>query len=475
VQAETKPRQRGASEVLATVSAKYAELMGNVRAALEWSFSPAGDRDVGVAVAAAAAPCMLELSLLTECRAWMERAIAALDANTRGTRREMEVQAALALSLMFTQGNSEESLAALARALDLAAQFKDPSHTLRLFGALHIFLVRAGNFHGALHLARRAEVVARMFPVAAARTIAESMLGISYHLSGNQASALRHCQAALRQTQVNRYDILGRVGYDHRIRTLAALTRTLWLSGYADQAVEVAGQTLKEAEQLGQPVSLALALIYVASVLLWVGDLPATSEVIQRLLALADRQCLAPYYAVGLGLRGELALRNGDVTGAIALQRACLDTLDADRHRILLAVFIGDLAEGLAMSGQWVEALAAVDKALALGAVNELRADDSQSFHTPELLRIRARILSRHSQAETSEVEQCLMRALEIARRQAALAWELRAATDLARLRRDAHRHEEARELLAAVYGRFTEGFGTPDLVASRRLLVELH
>jgi len=404
----------------------------------------------------------------------MERAIAALDSNTRGTRREMEIQAALALALMYTQGNSEESLAALTRALDLATQFADPRHTLRLYGALHIFLTRSGDFQGALDLARQAEVTAQTVPLTAAQMIVDSMLGISHHLVGNQESALRHCRAALCQTQISRHDVLGRVGYDHRLRTLAALMGTLWMRGYADEAVEVVEQTLTEAEELGHPVTLGFSLLYAASTLLRVGRWSFASEVIERLLVHAERHGLEPYYAVGLGLRAELTLRNGDVSAAIALQRSCLETLDADRHRLLLAVFIGDLAEGLGMLGQWAEALAVVDQALGPDAKNQREADEGRFFHTPELLRIKAQILSLQSQGQSPDVEACLVRALEIARRQGALTWELRVATDLAGLWVRAHRREEARELLEGVYERFTEGFETPSLVAARRVLLEI-
>src|ERR1700736_1146600 len=105
--------------------------VSNVRAALEWSFSEQGDKEIGTALAAASAPLFLELSLLTECRVWMERAIAELDA--RGDRREMELQEALAVSLMLLQGNGEEVRSALATALSIAQVLNLPHDQMRLF------------------------------------------------------------------------------------------------------------------------------------------------------------------------------------------------------------------------------------------------------------------------------------------------------------------------------------------------------
>jgi predicted ATPase/DNA-binding winged helix-turn-helix (wHTH) protein len=452
-----------------TVSAQSAEHISNVRAALQWSFSPEGDRNVGIALAAAAAPAMLDLSLLTECRAWTERSIAALDVHTRGTHREMEVQAALALSLMYSQGNSEESLAALMRAVELAEAFAHPHYKLRLYGALSMFLVRIGDFHGALELAQRTANVARSVTDPLARLIADSQLGTSHHLVGNHASARTHCEAALSQPPMNWYgSSLGMVGYDHRIRTMVALTRVLWLQGYADQAAMLAEQTIEEAEKLGHPICIGFSLIYTACVLLWIGRCSFASRMIERALTHTDRHRLVAYHALGLGLKAKLTLEFGDANGAGDLLRACLETLYSDRRRFLPAVFTTDIAEALAMSGQWVEALAAVDEALGVGAENR------HVFHTPELLRIRARVLSLQSASASAEVERCLLRAIEVARNQAAPAWELRAATDLAGRWRDTPRHEDARELLAGVYGRFTEGFETTDLVAARRLLSQL-
>jgi hypothetical protein len=199
------------------------------------------------------------------------------------------------------------------------------------------------------------------------------------------------------------------------------------LRGFAQQAMQVAAECLEEAEKLGHPVSLSFALIYVATLHLWGGKLPAATAIIERLLAHAERHFLAPYYTVGLGLRAGLRLCNGDAAGAVELLRTCLRTLDAERHRILTGVFVSDLAQSLSMLGRLDEALAAVDEALAMGG------NDESSFCTPELLRIRARILSLRSAPEPSEVEKCLLRALEMARHKAALAWELRTATDLAR------------------------------------------
>jgi predicted ATPase len=164
-----------------TERAPYFAGLNNVRTALEWCFGQNGDAKIGVELAAAAAPVFLAMSLLTECQRWSERALLALDdgsrggrkglswsegatsvrnETTRGTRYEMELQAALGHSLMFTRGNSEQAHVALVRGLELAEELADLFNQLRLLSRLHMYHRRRGNFSRLLPIAQRAEAIA---------------------------------------------------------------------------------------------------------------------------------------------------------------------------------------------------------------------------------------------------------------------------------------------------------------------------
>ena len=134
------------------------------------------------------------------------------------------------------------------------------------------------------------------------------------------------------------------------------------------------------------------------------------------------------------------------------------------RHQILGTVFAATLAEGLTVLSQVDEALAGLDQAIAqVGSAGE-------SFDVAELFRVKGHILgSAGTDAEAAET--CLRQALDWARRQGALSWELRAATSLARLLSGQDRSRDAMALLQPVYDRFTEGFETADLKAARALL----
>ena len=299
-----------------------------------------------------------------------------------------------------------------------------------------------------------------------AMMMADWMLGISHHVLGNQAMARRHCETALKLEPIQNSS-LTRCGCDHRSHALVMLARSLWLQGYAGRAVSIATQALQRANALNHPVSLCVCWISTVTVFLWTGDWSEADRIIERLIAWSEKYSLRPYHAIGLGLKGELSLRQGNAQAGQNLLTACLDALEAGQHQSLTAVFISNLAIALATAGQVDEADAAIDRAMAA------RGEPTRShFHLPEMMRIKGEILA--SRLQSCEAETWFSRSIDLAREQSALAWELRAATSFAHLRARQGRCGEAWRLLRPVYDRFTEGFDTPDLMAAKRLLDEL-
>jgi predicted ATPase/DNA-binding winged helix-turn-helix (wHTH) protein len=437
--------------------------VSNVRAALEWSFSAQEDKEIGTALAAASAPLFLELSLLTECRFWMQRAIA--EHGDQGDRREMELKEALAVSLMFVKGNSEEVHAALTTALALAQALELPYHQMRLFAGQYTFLMRTGDFRRAAAVAEQNKAVAKRTADPTAMMIADWMLGISHHLLGDQATARRYCETALKPEPIQNSSLI-RSGYDQRIRALVMLARSLWLQGYASRAVSIAAQALHRANSLDHPVSLCVCWISTATVFIWIGDWSEAERIIDRLIACAEKYSLRPYHAIGLGLKGELSLRQGDAQAGQNLLTACLEALEAGQHQSLTAVFISNLAIAQARAGRIDEADATIDKAMAFGEPTR------SHFHLPEMMRIKGEILA--SRSHSRDAENWFSRSTDLAQEQSSLAWELRTATSLAHLRARQGRADDAPRVLRPVYDRFTEGFDTPDLKAAKHLLDEL-
>lgn len=131
-------------------------------------------------------------------------------------------------------------------------------------------------------------------------------------------------------------------------------------------------------------------------------------------------------------------------------------------------LLLGELAVCLGKTGEVGMGLETVDETLARCEARD------ELWYVAELLRIKGELLISGGAADAAAAEKAFLRSLDLARREDALSWELRSATSLARLLRDHHRVAEARELLGAVYNRFTEGFATADLQRAKILLDQL-
>jgi predicted ATPase/DNA-binding winged helix-turn-helix (wHTH) protein len=438
------------------------EHLDNVRVALQWSFSACGDAALGIALAQAWTPSMLADSLVAECLDWAERSIAALDDTTRGTRQEMDLQAMLGHSLMFTKGNSEQVRAAFKRGLDIALALREPLDQLRLIARLHGYLMRVGQVKSALALASRAETIAQATADAASIALAKSLLcGIHHHL-GDQSRALAYRRSAMERTPSSLR------AYSLRNGELSVMARILWLQGSSDQAVATAQQAIEDAECLGHPLLLCVLLVWVIPVALWAGNQTCAERLIARLTTLAEMPQCESYRSYVTGFRGELSIARGEVEVGVASLRACLTSLPADRFETLVPVFETALAKGLSMLGEHDEALTIIDAAL-------VRAEQGGwLLYTPDMLCVKGNILASMLPSLLIEAERSYQKALEMARSQSALAWELRAVVCLARCWVGQDRIDPARELLASVYDRFTEGFNSTDLRTAHLLLDEL-
>jgi predicted ATPase len=437
--------------------------LGNIRAALQWSFGRPEGAAIAIPLAAAAVTFLVEMSLMAECRHWTERALAVLGEDS-GTRRELDLQMVFANAVMFTEAGNPLVKVALERALELARALDQSIDELRILGALHLFHVRGAEHRRALKLAEAALQVAQRLDSPAALAAAEACVGMSNHLMGNHDAAPARLRSVLARTGT--WPATIRFGMDYRIPAQMTLARHHWIEGKGDQAAALAQGTIERAEQLAHPVTHCVSLVLGIKVFLWLGDYDRAEAYIFDLITQAERRSLAPYDTIGRGLEGELNVRTGRSKAGIRLIEDTWAKLQAVNYRLMNTNLKLALAEGLAASGHVEDALGIVEKtAAAVEASGDL-------FQMPELLRLRGCLLERLGKAADGEVS--LREALRWAERQCALAWRLRSATSLAAVAAGHGRLDEARHVLAPVYEKFTEGFGSIDLRAASTLLERL-
>lgn len=439
--------------------------MGDVKAALQWSFSPSGDALIGVALGVWAAPLFLNLSMLGECQQWCQKALSALNQADRGTYRELTLQTSLAMSSMFARGDSREVHGALERGISLAEALQDTEQLMHLLAGRNLFRMRAGDFAGALAAAERYSAAAAEFGGPREKVVGAWMLGGSHHLLGNQAEAQQHYESGFDCAAATGLGRSHYFGFDHELWARIGLSKVLWLRGFPDRAAAFSHRGIAFARREGNPVTLCICLIYGVEVFLWRGEEHVAAGLIDELLTVAEKYSLVPYHACGLVRLGELLVARGETSAGIEHLRRARSILATEHNYILFPAISRALAEGLHEEGQSEEALELVEASVA-------NAEQSGgTFELPDLLRTKAKMLLALSPQNWTAAEKLLVTSLDLARKQSSPGWELRSAILLFRLWTDHERADAARDMLANIYGRYTEGFGTADLRVAGALL----
>jgi predicted ATPase/DNA-binding winged helix-turn-helix (wHTH) protein len=462
--AEGEAAARPADEWLA----EYAPELDNLRAALDWAFSP-GDGSIGVALTAAAVPLWMRLSLLEECRGRAERALAALGPGaSRDVRHEMKLRAAVAASLVYSRGPASPEIGvAYTRALEIAESLDDAEFRLRALWGLWAYHTASGRHRVALELAQRFHALAAKRPDPNDLLSSEGMIGVSQHYLGDLPSARRHLEHALAgYVTPDQTSHIVRFLTDQRVLMRVFLARVRWLQGFPDQATRAAHSSVEDARAANHIISMCQALAHAACPLaLLTGDLAAAEHYSTMLLDHSTRHALALWRACGPSFQGLLVIQRGDVITGLRLLRAGLDEFGETGSAVSRLIAF-QMAEALGRAGQNADGLAAIDEAIARSEHTE------EHWAMAELLRVKGELLLlQGAPGAAAAAEDHFRQALDWARQQGALSWELRAATSLARLLGKQGRSAGGLAILQPVHERFTEGFDTADLKSAKASL----
>jgi class 3 adenylate cyclase/predicted ATPase len=382
--------------------------------------------------------------------------------------QELEYRSALGAALISVKGfAAPETGQAYARARKLWEQLDSPTEFLLVpYGQSRYHAHR-----GELDLAQRLDEdllrVSRHRNDRAGLVLGHYSFGRTLFFAGRLASSRSHLEEVLALYDPISHSLLSqRVGIDHRVQSQVFLGIVLFCLGFADQALARSCAAIAEARRVDHPPSLASSLSLGAVVLWFVGDTTALDERVDQLLAVAAEQGFPFYHAWGTIYRGWVRVKKGDAADGVSLLRSGSAAYRATGAALWMPQHLALLAGACEIAGQVEEAVRLFDEAL------QTTENTGERWFAAELSRRKGQLLLRQGQLEAAEELYC--KALSIAREQEAKLWELRAAESLARLRRDQGRRTEARDLLAPVYGWFTEGFDTKDLREAKALLQDL-
>ena len=457
--------RRGASMDVSNWPKALGVEVGNLRAAMNWAFSGEGDTKVGVDLAAASASTWIGMALLTECREWMAKAISRLDLMNSGSRQEMIIQSALASSMMFTLGMTEESYAGWAKARLLAEDLGDVEYQLASFLVLWAHRIRIPRYAEAIELAERCGEIAEASGDRGAVATANYMRGVTYHHTGRLSQAEGLLEASLHHdVEASRRAIIERFGYDRKTDALAVLANLVWLRGAPDQARRLGRMSIAEARQLDQAVPLCVALAWTGfNAYLTNPEGDETDALTNELVEHAGKHGVDSYYGFGLAMQALGRIRQGETEAASDLLYSGLEKLSAARYGVFDPILQAEFARCLAVLGHTRQAVAVFERA-------KIELDDENQLFVPELFRIRGE-LALSSNEGLAVSKEYFLRALEMSDRRGSLSWTLRTATSLAIAETSDAGREEARSILRAALVKFRDGSDTFDLRLAARVL----
>jgi class 3 adenylate cyclase/predicted ATPase len=382
--------------------------------------------------------------------------------------QELEFYSALGAALLAVKGQAaSETGRVYALALRLWEQLGSPSEFVHLLWGQSTHHAHRGELDLALHLEEDLLRLSHKRNDSGGLVLGHASSGRTLMFAARFASSRSHSEKALAlYDPTSHRPLVRQLGFHPHVSSRAYLGIALLCLGFPDQALAQSNAAITEARRLAHPTSLAVSLTLGALPLWLVGDNAALGKRAAELVAVATEQGFALWGAQGTIYRGWVKVEKGDVTEGISLLRSGASAYRATGAMLLNAYYNTLLARACEIAGQVEEGLTLLDEALQIVERTEER------WFTAELNRHKGRLLLRQGRSEAAE--ELYRQALRIAEEQGAKLWELRAAASLAWLRRDQGREAEARDLLAPVYGWFTEGFDTPDLKEAKALLDEL-
>jgi predicted ATPase len=465
------PRQALHALIAETLETQSPELMDSRPELFAQHYAEAGLVEKSVTCWGKAGQRSVARSAMAEAAAQFQKGLeqlALLPDTPKRQRQELEFCSESGAVLTALKGQAaSETGHVFARARELWEQLGCPQEFLQVpYGQSRHHAAR-GEFDRAQRLDDDLLRLSLQRNAAAGLVLGHFSSGRNLAFVGRFASSRSHLETVLElYDPISHRSLAHQTGFHPHLVSQAWLGIDLLCLGFPEQALAQSSATIAGAQREAHPLTLAVNLSNDARLLSLVGDDAALDERADQLFAVATEQDFPLYGAQGTIYRGWVKVKNGDVTEGTSLLRRGSVAYRATGAKLLVPHFVALLADACEIAGQIEESSTLLDDAL------RIVERTGERWLEAELNRHKGRLLLR--QQHTDAAEGLYHKALNIAVEQEAKLWELRAAVSIARLRRDQGRYAEARDLLAPVYGWFTEGFGTPDLKEAKALLDEL-
>ena len=422
----------------------------------------------------------LERSALLEAVAQLTRALAQF-ATLPGTpalrREQIRLQVALITPLLHVKGYAApETKVAMDQARLLIEQAEalgePPQDPLLLFSVLYSFWVaNYAAFNGDVmrELAAQFLALAEKQGATVPLMIGHRLMGMSLLNTGDIAEGRAHLDQALAlYDPAEHRPLAARFGQDVAVAILSFRSTALWLLGYPEAALADTDHALKHAREIGQAATLMYALTATLITLIHCGNYATATMQFEELVALTDEKGSSFWKALGTMMQGCVLAMTGKASDAIHVITSGATALRSTGSTMWLPLCLSYLARAHAELGQFNDAWRC------MGEATTAMETTKEKWFEAEVNLIAGEIALMSPEPDAAKAEAYFERALAVARQQQAKSWELRAAMSIARLWRDQGKPQQARELLAPVYGWFTEGFDTRDLKEAKALLEEL-
>ena len=376
----------------------------------------------------------------------------------------LDIRITLGPALIAVHGtHAEEVRSSYERALDLVERLGDVSRRFPALWGLWYVANYRGQYEQAYEYAQRLLSTAQAGNDTGRLLEAHHSLWATFNAMGQPADSITHAELGValydRDRHASQMFLYG--GHDPGACCRWHLAMNRWLLGYPDHALGVMRDAFRFTEQLGHPMTTAISLWTMVWILYHRGEREVAAETAGRLHSLADSHGFKGWLQIGIVMPYTRPTMRLDAVTLAEMRQRLLDARSAAwRHIFCMCVF----AEVCIDAGHPEEGLRAL---ATLGPA------DRNAFCGPEVYRIEGELLLR-SADRSADVEARFRTAIELAQRRAEKSLELRAASSLARLWRRQGKKEQARRLLADIYGWFTEGQETRDLIAAKALLDEL-